>query len=371
MMKKQLIFGLLLLFLISLIPVTAQETNETDKICIYFFYGIGCPHCARVEPYIDELEKNTNVHIHRYEIYQNRSNLLLLLQYFENYNVPENQRGVPAVFVGDTYYVGDKPILDNLPAKIKELEEVLCVAGKINATGVSGNTAPLGTLATIPLLTVIGAALVDSINPCAIAVLLILLAGLMAIGSKKKAIKAGLAFTLSIYIVYFLFGLGLFSALQITGIAYYFYKVIGFLAIFIGLANIKDYFWYGKGFLMEIPRTWRPTLKKLLKSVTSVWGAFLIGFVVCLFELPCTGGPYLFVLGLLAQKTTQLQAIPILLLYNVFFILPLIIINLSVYYGLTSIEKTEEWKEKNIKKLHLFAGIVMLTLGVLVFSGLV
>ncbi len=369
-MKGKLIFIFLLILLLSLSPVLAQE-NETDEICIEFFYGIGCPHCGRVDPYIDELEKNPNIHIHRNEIYENRTNLLVLLQYFENYDVPENQRGIPAVFVSDVYYVGDKPILENLPDKIEELEEALCVAGKINATGVSGDTSPLGTLSTIPLLTVIGAALVDSINPCAIAVLLILLAGLMAIGSKKRAIKAGLAFTLSIYIVYFLFGLGLFSALQITGLSFYFYKVIGFLAIFIGLANLKDFFWYGKGFVMEIPRTWRPMLKKLLRSVTSVWGAFLMGFLVCLFELPCTGGPYLFVLGLLAQKTTQMQAIPILLLYNLFFILPLIIIILAVKYGLTSVEKTDEWKERNIKKLHLVAGIVMLVLGVLVFSGLV
>jgi cytochrome c biogenesis protein CcdA len=140
----------------------------------------------------------------------------------------------------------------------------------------------------------------------------------------------------------------------------------------IGLFNIKDYFWYGGGgFVMEIPRRWRPSLKKLLGKVTSPLGAFLMGFVVCLFELPCTGGPYLFVLGLLAEKATRLYAIPILLLYNLFFILPLLLITLMVYVGFTNVEKATEWKERNVRKLHLVAGLIMLGLGLVVVLGFV
>lgn len=199
-----------------------------------------------------------------------------------------------------------------------------------------------------------------------------MLAALIASGGKKRAIKAGFAFIISIYIVYFLFGLGLFSALKISGLSYWFYKVVGILAILIGLANIKDFFWYGGGgFVMEIPRRWRPTLKKMLSSVTSPLGAFLMGFVVCFFELPCTGGPYIFVLGLLAEKTTMLLVIPILLLYNLFFVLPLIIITLLMYFGFTTVEKATEWKERNIKILHLIAGLIMLALGIVVVLGLV
>jgi cytochrome c biogenesis protein CcdA len=135
---------------------------------------------------------------------------------------------------------------------------------------------------------------------------------------------------------------------------------------------MKDFFWYGRGgFVMEIPMSWRPLLKKLLQEVTSPIGAFVMGFIVCLFELPCTGGPYVFVLGLLAERTTRMQAIPLLLLYNIFFILPLIIITLLVYLGFTSVEKTTKWKDRHIRILHLIAGIVMLALGLFVTFGLV
>ena len=67
---------------------------------------------------------------------------------------------------------------------------------------------------------------------------------------------------------------------------------------------------------MEVPISWRPRLKAVIKGITSVPGAFLVGFVVSLFLLPCTSGPYIVILGLLAKTTTRNYALLLLLLYN-------------------------------------------------------
>lgn len=366
-MKAFLLSFLAVLLVFGLFPAIAEE----EKTCIYFFYGDGCQYCAKVEPVIRNLAAQSTVEVHKFEIYNNRDNLALLERYFDAYAVPYAERGVPAVFISNQYLVGYSPIINNLGALIKERRYAECPGLNVqNALGKSGNMAPLEKFSQLSILTIIGAAFVDSINPCAIAVLLILLSTLMVTGEKKKAVKAGLAFTISIYIAYFLFGLGLFSALQISGLSYLFYKAIGFLAIIIGLANIKDFFWYGAGgFVMEIPRAWRPVLKKMLSGVTSPLGAFLMGFVVCLFELPCTGGPYLVILGLLAERTTMLSSMPLLLLYNLVFVLPLILITFAIYLGFSNVEKAAEWKEKNIKKLHLIAGMIMLILGLIIVLG--
>jgi len=371
-MKKKL---LTLIILISgLLLIKASIIYTAQSTCLYFFYGNGCPHCAKVESFINQLgEKHPDLGIHKFEIYDNRQNALLINNYFDAYNISNDQRGIPAVFISNEYLIGDKTILENLESKIVSNNGAECPElEKKQLLGLASVMTPLQNLKTLSFVTVIGAAIVDSINPCAIAVLLILLGALLASGDKKKALRAGLAFTVSIYIVYFLFGLGLFSALQISGLSFWFYKIIGVLAIIIGLANIKDYFYYGAGgFVMEIPRRWRPTLKHVLDKVTSPLGAFFAGFLVCLFELPCTGGPYIFILGLLAEKTTRLAAIPILLLYNLFFVLPLLVITLLIYVGFTNIEKATEWKERNIRILHLIAGILMLVLGLLVVFKLV
>ncbi|MBN2142860.1 hypothetical protein JW711_06035 [Candidatus Woesearchaeota archaeon] len=371
-MNKRLSWFLVLLMVLLQVVSLATAQNDT---CIYFFYGQGCQHCAKVAPFIEQLAAQHNeLDVHTFEVYGDRENLVLLNEFFESYNIPDQDRGVPVVFIADHYLVGDAPILQNLEGLMAQYEGAPCPLKMEEkaSTGETGDKSPTERLGTLSIITVISAALVDSINPCAIAVLLILMSALVAAGDKRRALYAGLAFTLSIYIAYFLFGLGLFSALQISGLSYWFYKAIGFLAIIIGLANIKDYFWYGGGgFVMEIPRAWRPTLKRMLGAVTSPLGAFIMGFAVCLFELPCTGGPYIFILGLLAEKTTMMASIPILLLYNLFFVLPLLVITALIYTGFSSTEKANEWKDKNIRILHLAAGLVMLVLGLLVVLGVV
>jgi cytochrome c biogenesis protein CcdA len=318
--------------------------------------------------------KYPQLKVSRFEVYQNESNALLLFQLFDKFSLPSYERGVPAVFIADTYFVGNTPIIENLENKVKECIQKGCTLAVAPAAspGPSGGVverktaSPSKAFNPITLFaTITGAALVDSINPCAIAVLLILLTALLAVGERRRALRAGLAFILSVYIVYFLFGLGIFSALQLGGVSYYFYLLVGWLAIIVGVLNVKDYFWYGAGgFVTEIPMSWRPRLKALLQNVTSPAGAFLIGFAVCLFELPCTGGPYFFALGLLAEQVSFQTLMPLLLYYNLLFVAPLIVLTIAVYRGLASVEKAEEFRQRKIRLLHLAAGLVMIALGV-------
>ena len=365
-------FSLIAFFAFLMLPTAFGESGN-DSACAYFFYGNGCQHCARVEPYLDSIAANGS-EIIKFEVYSNRTNLALLNSFFEAYGVPLESRGVPAAFLPSTYLVGDAEIIGKLPGALAADRGKGCPSSNITACvpGSSGDSSPHEEMGGLDLATIIGAALVDSINPCAIAVLIILMGALLSTGDRHRALFAGLSFTLAVYIAYFLLGLGLFSAIQMSGLAYFAYKAVGVLAIIIGLANLKDFFWYGGGgFVMEIPRSWRPMLKGMLNKATSPLGAFAMGFIVCLFELPCTGGPYFFILGLLAEKSTWLAAVPVLLLYNVFFVIPLVIITFMIYFGLTNVEKADKWKERNLRLLHLAAGIVMTALGLLVVLGIV
>jgi len=228
------------------------------------------------------------------------------------------------------------------------------------------------TIEEVSLWVITCAGLVDAINPCAIAVLLILLGELMVFKEqgKRRVLLSGLAFISALYLAYFFLGLGLVSFLQLSGLATAFHRVIGALAIVVGLLNIKDFFFYGGGgFVMEIPRSWRPTMQKLLLKVSSPAGAFLMGLLVTLFELPCTGGPYLFVLGLLSHSLSRLETISLLLYYNLIFVSPLIILTIAIYFGYATVEKMIDWKERNLRLLHLVAGLLMLGLGVWVFGS--
>ena len=91
---------------------------------------------------------------------------------------------------------------------------------------------------------------------------------------------------------------------------------------------------------------------------------------VTIFLLPCTVGPYIIASGALSGLAL-VKTIPFLLLYNLIFILPMLIITLSIYLGIASAEKISNWKERNIKYIHLVTGILLVVLGILIFTGLI
>lgn len=97
-----------------------------NKTCIYFFYGDGCPHCAKVEPYIDELANRTDMEVQRFEIYHNDDNSYLLNTFFTVNNVPAEERGIPAVFIADKYLTGDVNIQNGMEKLISEYKGAEC-----------------------------------------------------------------------------------------------------------------------------------------------------------------------------------------------------------------------------------------------------
>jgi len=354
-MKKLML--LMILFILSSSIALAETAENVDVV---YFYGTGCPHCAKLELFLDELKDKYPINLIGYEVYSNDTNRELAHQMAQQYG--DSFRGVPMVYIGDSVFVGfSDQIGTQIEAKIQSCLTECCDSPLDTIKSCESGQE---TIKKLTLPAVIGAAAVDAINPCEFAILILLLTTILAAGSRKKAIMAGLAFSLSIFISYYLMGLGLYSAIQAAGLTHVFYMIVAVLAILVGLFNLKDYLWYGKWFVMEVPLSWRPTMKMIVKSVTSVPGAFLVGFVVSLFLLPCTSGPYIVILGLLAKATTKNTALLYLLLYNIVFILPMLIITFAIGFGFTTTAQAEEWRQKKLKVLHLIAGIIVLLLGI-------
>ena len=117
-----------------------------------------------------------------------------------------------------------------------------------------------------------------------------------------------------------------------------------------------------------MPIKLRPFAKKLLGNITSPSGAFVIGIFVTLFLLPCTIGPYL-VVGNILSGIDWIKSFPWLILYNLVFILPMLVVTLLVYFGFSRVEDVSGWKDKNIRILHLVAGIALFVLGIAMLVG--
>lgn len=230
----------------------------------------------------------------------------------------------------------------------------------------------------ISLIKIITLALADAINPCALAVMVMVLTAILLANpdKKSKVIMGGLSFIAAVFIGYFFYGLIIINVFkvftQFASVIYpYLTKGLAMLAIILGLINIKDFIKYKPGTLgSEMPMRFRPRVKQLIKKITGCKGAFVIGILVTLFLLPCTVGPYIIAGGTLAGLSL-VQTIPFLLLYNTIFIFPMLLITIIIYLGVASAEKISNWKERNIKYIHLATGILLISLGILLFTGLI
>jgi len=343
--KLFLLLGIMLL-LASL--ASAQTT-------VHYFYGEGCSHCANVED-SRVLEKlGENVSLIQYQIYRNLENTTIFYNFCDKLGLSRYERGIPFVVIqcnGNlSYLLGDSQIINNLEDSVKTCE------GMAGGNGLSP-THPSKYQLTI--WSIIIGALIDSINPCAFAVLAFLLIGLLAVGSRKRMLRISFVYIIAVYITYFLAGLGIFKAIQsLTAVTRYIYLASGIIVLAAGVIEIKDFFWYGKGISLEIPKSLRPFVQKMAEQGT-LPAAIIMGFLVSLFELPCTGGIYLAILTMMSINKSF--ALSYLLLYNLIFILPLIIITLIVYHG-TSPEKIDKFRLKERRWMKLAAGLVLIALG--------
>jgi cytochrome c biogenesis protein CcdA len=377
----RILWGVLLLALLAGItvaevcvtPVICPGTPATNgtvggDICIYYFFGQNCPHCARIEPFVDEMTvRYPRVQIYSYEIYFNESNQKMFRDFVNRYEIL--QPGVPALFIGDRALVGENAIRDNLEESIQYFytHEPVCPTSYIKNEGGPHDISPIEAIdLTIPSVMI--AAVVDSINPCAFAVLIFLLVYLTSLQVRKRILTVGTAYILSVFTVYFLSGMGFFVLVQTAGITQIVFRVAAVVAILAGLVNLKDFFWYGKGISLAIPESRKEEIKNFVTRA-SIPSAIILGVLVSMFELPCTGGIYLAILGLLSSRMTLIQGIPYLLVYNVIFVLPLFLILIGVYYGVSP-ETVESWRGEGRKWMRLAMGVLMVALGSLMLSGL-
>ena len=359
----------------------ASSTPPVDdsKVQIEYFWGDGCSHCEAIKPTLELLEKKykDSVVFNKHEIWNNKEEALKFNQYMELFNVPKDSRGTPSIIINNKPLVGDKEILTDLENEIQiAISRKERLKSKTNNEELNKLLAPIEVSDeqsqqtmesdSMRLKAIAMTALVDSINPCAIMVLIILLSSLVVMQKEKKhIILTSFAFIFAVYMTYFLIGFGLTNLIAGANIANTVTFIVGIIAILIGLANLKDAFFYRKGnWAIEIPEAWRNKLTKIIMSATSPLGAFISGTMVTFIELPCTGGPYLFGLSLISHSATLMERILLLGFYNFIFILPLIVIAILVIQGAMTIERAEKIKNKNVKAMHFITGIVMLILGI-------
>ncbi|MDN7024967.1 hypothetical protein FGU65_08720 [Methanoculleus sp. FWC-SCC1] len=355
----------------------AQDDGDVS-IDADFFYGAACPHCLWVKPLVEKLaEEHPQVHVRCREVYFNATNREVFRNLIDHYDVKSGT--IPLLIIGNTAMAGEeeiraglKPIIAQESGEIvnpssirRSLMQFAGSAQEPGGTDSRNTTAPADIPssrgAEITLASVLVAAAVDSINPCTVAVLVVLLAYLTSLADQKRLLRVGLAYIGTVFVVYLLSGLGFFAIVQASGLSGTVFTLAGLVAVAAGLVQIGEALRKYDGFSFSIPESMKAGIGQYIRRA-SIPSAIALAALVSVVELPCTGGIYLAILGLLGSRMTFAEGLPYLVLYNLIFVLPLAVILLIVYCGFSP-DRVGAWRITTKRRVRFAMGCVMLGLG--------
>jgi len=362
-MIRRVLTALILLPVLLASHAPSAQAAATGTVTVY--YNRACADClVYVEETVIPLLRAAGYSEPIYKDYVNEpENRAELLERSDTLGVPPDLQAHLTVFVGDRIilegHIPGHVMADLLAAPSNAFERMLVYQDKMSGATEYVAWALRGEPQTYPIHAPIGEYLayleehgehlepvarvkvegernllplvlttgfLDGLNPCAFAVLLFFIAFLFTIQRTSGTIWAmGLVYIAAIYLAYFLIGLGLMQAVLFTNNHHLMARIGAWLVIGLGLINLKDYFFPQWPIHLRIPTIAHGTIQDRLKRATFP-AAAVGGFLVGLCTFPCSGSVYVAIVGLLAAKTTYSQGVGYLGLYNLAFVVPLLII---------------------------------------------
>lgn len=360
-------------------PVLSVKTD----IIVHIFSTKGCRYCLKLkEKIIPKLAEKHNLKIDiKYYPLNEPANYEKLILWEKEYSDQDNK--IPVVFVGKKVLGGKKEIDRNLE---KELLGYEAFEKKIGLDKNEIDEKIDEKFKSMKLLPILGAGLIDGINPCAFGAIIFLVSYLSVImkKEKKEVFITGMSFTAGIFVAYFLLGLGLakilYSLRGFTFFARVLYLLIGLLTLVLAILSFRDYFILKKlrsgsksnkgepvqSVSLKLPFSFRSKIFKIMekhaKSKYFAIFAFFTGMVISGLELVCTGQVYLpTIMYMLQVSDNKHQAIGYLLLYSLMFIIPLFAIFALFYWGVNS-QKIDSFGKTHYKTVKLLTTVMFLFL---------
>ncbi|MCX6089277.1 MAG: hypothetical protein NTX88_02685 [Candidatus Atribacteria bacterium] len=364
----------------------SQIITITEKPVILFFFSSRCPACRKLRneitpPIFEKYKNQVKVAYLDYIFSQNYEKLVALEEKWKIEDKTSVEIFSNAGFVTSE----DEGAINTKIEKLIQDTLSLSESDKKKVTGdVAGNLENIifKRFKGFTLWVVAGAGLLDGLNPCAFATIIFMVNLLMVLGhSRRRIFEIGITYSLSVFCTYLLLGLGLFRIWQSLSVYQVFsriiYGVMASLLLIFAVLSIKDAIQYRKDkketeFSLGLPKGFRVKINQYLKKSFSekklLVAAILSGFVISLLEAGCTGQIYLPTIMYIARQTTSFRAIFFLILYNIFFIIPLFIVFLGVYYGSQS-KTITSFGRKNILFSKLALGGLFIVLSLLLWQS--
>lgn len=358
-----------IVLLVLLLGVWARFAAAAPGATLYYFWGVGCPHCAQAKPFVEELKrKYPALRVEAVEVLEHRENIPRLMEMAKARQMEAT--GVPVFIIGDRMFSGFSA--GTRGEVERAVEAALNPAAPAPPSPAASLQLPLlgavnDASRSLPVFTIVIATL-DSFNPCAFFVLFFLLSLLIHAHSRARMLLIGGMFVFFSGLVYFLFMAAWLNLFLLTGTLPAITLAAGVVAVLVGIINVKDFFFFEQGISLTIPEQQKPKLfarmRRLLRAeslVSMLAGTTVLALAANSYELLCTAGfPMVFTRMLTLRQLGTLQYYAYLAFYCVVYVIPLTVI-VAVFTVTLGGRKLSEWQGRLLK---LVSGVMMLGLGV-------
>lgn len=337
--------------LLSALCLSAAQGSPT--VHAYYFWKARCPACAKPDSIVEMLlENDPQVKLISLDLYRpadyEMADALLTVAGIPKSRLP----GAPGLLLGDTYLDQAQMTRDRVEALLASHRATGAPDHSEKAAQIRGHsqyTLPM-QLRRFGLLPVLGAGLLDAINPCAIATLVFFISYLGMMGFEKRVtLMTGLAFTAGVFVAYFSLGFGLLHALHVldafAGIRQVVQGVIAVVCLGFAAVTLRDYQRIREGLTPEVSLQLPASLKRATHALIRggvrarlvVPVAFIAGAGVAALELACTGQVYIpAIIYMFSVSGTRADALVWLVLYDIMFVLPLLVLLFLLMKGISS-----------------------------------
>ena len=354
------------------------ETGE--PIYAAYFFQTGCQSCSRVEADLAYLHsKYPQLIVEIFNIYDHTGLGTWLAE-----RAGRDDFHIPALFIGSQAWIGDTEITPQaIESTLKDSAQKGSPRFWDAYDETTGSENMVKKFHSMSWLTVVFAGLVDGVNPCAFATLIFFVSYLTLSGRKgNEVLLVGSTFTLGVFLAYLIIGFGFYKVLDLlsqwlTILGHWVYGITAALCLVLAFFSFLDFLKVRHGELsdmsLKLPDKLRKRINAIIRKSRNIkgyaFGAFITGLVIALLELACTGQIYLpTIIFVSSIPELRLQAIFYLLIYNLLFILPLVVVFIMAYYGTTSKDLTQFLK-KNSASVKLGMTLLFLSLGIwLIFT---
>lgn len=370
-----LVIALVLLASVALLPSGGFAAAEKGAVQVIFIKSPGCTKCAAAERTLDKVGREVPINITSYYYYTDEGHRIIK-QY--------RAKDVPAIIIGMQVinyrdYEEDDALLERLirsslanqtadhPAAftlpVNESE-------KQRFSDDGGQSLNLEKVSLYALSAVLGAGLVAGFNPCLLGILVFLAATVLSTaGKRRELVMMVVFFSLGIFTMYFLFGLGMQQLLQTETVASAFRYVLTAFLLLAGFSQVWDAVRLQRGRPSIFRTDW--ALKYFRAGVDRgrFSSYFIIGALFSLVKAPCVGAIYLAILDLLSSRS-YFEGATYLLFFNLGVILPILILGGAIALGMSP-EQVDSFRKDHRVGLRLATGITLIALAPLIYWQLI